>query len=388
VDSASIAADALAVHEITRQTVQHITIVAPQVTKSGGGQALHAADLSQHLRREGYSVQLLPIDPDFPTGAGWVRRAPYLRTILNQCLYLPSLWALRRSDIVHVSSASYWSFLLAPLPAMIMGRLFGKPVILNYHSGEAADHLARWGVLVHPWLSLADQIVVPSEYLRHVFASHGYGTRVIHNTVDTSRFPYRVRDPLRPRLLSTRSFEWYYGVDQTLRAFKLIQHAYPDATLEIAGAGSCERELRALARSLSLTGVRFLGPVAPSDVPSLHERADILVNSSLIDNQPLSILEAMASGMPVVSTGTGDIVNMIEHGISGTIVPQKDPAAMAAAVIFLLKYPDGARAMASRAVERLRRYSWKRVASQWSGLYAEMLQQRPSERPGGIRDAA
>jgi glycosyltransferase involved in cell wall biosynthesis len=173
-----------------------------------------------------------------------------------------------------------------------------------------------------------------------------------------------------------------------LRAFKLIQHAYPDATLEIAGAGSCERELRALARSLSLTGVRFLGPVAPSDVPSLHERADILVNSSLIDNQPLSILEAMASGMPVVSTGTGDIVNMIEHGISGTIVPQKDPAAMAAAVIFLLKYPDGARAMASRAVERLRRYSWKRVASQWSGLYAEMLQQRPSERPGGIRDAA
>ena len=368
--------------------MQHITIVAPQVTKSGGGQALHAADLSDYLRREGYLAQLLPIDPDFPTGTGWVRRVPYLRTILNQSLYLPSLLALRRSDIVHVSSASYWSFLLAPLPAMIMGRLFGKPVILNYHSGEAADHLARWGMLVHPWLSLADQIVVPSEYLRQVFASYGYSTRVIHNTVDTSRFPYRARDPLRPRLLSTRSFEWYYGVDQTLRAFKLIQRTYPDATLEIAGAGSRDRELRALARSLNLTGVRFLGPVAPSDVPALHEGADILVNSSLIDNQPLSILEAMASGMPVVSTGTGDIVNMIEHGITGTIVPQKDPAAMAAAVIFLLKYPDGARAMASRAVEGLRRYSWNRVASQWSALYADMMQQRPSERPGGIRDAA
>jgi glycosyltransferase involved in cell wall biosynthesis len=365
----------------------HITIVAPHVTKSGGGQALHAVDLAHHLRREGYAVHLLPIDPDFPPGARWVRRLPYLRTMLNQSLYLPSLLTLRRSDVVHVSSASYWSFLLAPLPAMLMGRVLGKPVILNYHSGEASDHLARWGLLVHPWLSLADEIVVPSQYLRQVFASHGYDTRVIHNTVDTRRFVYRMRDPLRPRLLSTRNFEWYYGVDYTLRAFKLIQCAYPDATLEIAGAGTREGELRDLTTSLGMTGVRFLGPVAPADMPALHERADILLNSSLIDNQPLSILEAMASGMPIVSTGAGDIANMIEHGISGTIVPEKDPAAMAAAVVFLLKHPACASAMASRAAGRLDRYSWNRVGDQWSSLYSDVMQRRPSERRGGVRDA-
>jgi glycosyltransferase involved in cell wall biosynthesis len=366
----------------------HITIVAPHVTKSGGGQALHAAGLAQHLRREGYAIDLLPIDPEFPAGARWVRRMPYLRTLLNQALYLPSLSALRRSDIVHVSSCSYWSFLLAPLPAMIMGRLFGKPVVLNYHSGEAADHLARWGLLVHPWLSLADEIVVPSQYLRQVFASHGYETRVIHNTVDTSRFQYRVRDPIRPRLLSTRNFEWYYGVDQTLRAFKLIQCTYPDATLDIAGAGSRDAELRELARSLGLTGVRFLGPVSPSDIPALHRRADVLINSSLIDNQPLSILEAMASGLPIVSTGTGDIPNMIEHGVSGTIVPPKDPAAMAAAVVFLLRSPGRAREMAARAVARLDRYAWDSVGAQWSALYSDVMRRRSSERPGGIRHAA
>jgi glycosyltransferase involved in cell wall biosynthesis len=271
---------------------------------------------------------------------------------------------------------------------MLTGRLLSKPVILNYHSGEAADHLARWGLLIHPWLSLADEIVVPSEYLRQVFASHGYEARVIHNTVDTSRFVYRVRDPLRPRLLCTRNFEWYCGVDQTLQAFKHIQRTYPDATLEIAGAGSGERKLRTLARSLSLTGVRFLGAVEPSDMPALHERDDILLNSSLIDNQPLSILEAMASGMPIVSTGTGDIVNMIEHGVSGTIVPQKDPDAMAAAVVQLLRHPVRARAMAARAAERLNRYSWNVVGAQWSALYSEMMQRRRSERPRGVRHAA
>jgi glycosyltransferase involved in cell wall biosynthesis len=349
---------------------------------------VHAADLAECLRREEYVVQRLPIDPVFPPGTGWLRRVPYVRTLLNQSLYLPSLWRLRRTDIVHVSSASYWSFLIAPLPAMFVGRLFRKPVILNYHSGEAADHLEHWGSLVHPWLRLADEIVVPSEYLQKVFAFYGYRTTVIHNTVDTSRFVYRVRNPLRPRCLSIRNFEWYSGVDQTLHAFRLLQHSYPDATLDIAGTGNREREYRVLARALGVTGVRFLGAVSPIDMPETHNRADILLNSSLLDNQPLSILEAMASGLPIVSTGVGDISNMIEDGVSGTIVPEKNPVAMAAAIECLLRQPERARGMASCAHQRLDRYSWSRVGSQWLAVYSGMAEPRHHEGSSGVRHAA
>ena len=96
----------------------------------------------------------------------------------------------------------------------------------------------------------------------------------------------------------------------------------------------------------------------------------------------------MASGLPIVSTDTGDIPNMIEHGVSGTIVPSKDPAAMAAAVVLLLSSPAYARAMASCAVARLDRYSWARVGAQWSALYSDVMRGRSSERPGGIRHAA
>jgi glycosyltransferase involved in cell wall biosynthesis len=365
-----------------------ISIVGPSMRVFGGGQALHAIGLAEQLRREGYAVHLLPIDPVFPPGTGWLRLVPYVRTIFNQSLYLPSLLCLRRTDIVHVSSASYWSFLIAPIPAMLMGRLCGKPVILNYHSGEAADHLAHWGALVHPWLALADEIVVPSEYLCRVFGSYGYRTRVIHNTVDISRFIYRRRHPLRPRLLSVRNFEWFYGVDHTLHAFSLFQRRYPDATLDIAGSGSCEAELQSLARSLNVVGVRFLGSVCSDEMPSVLDRADILLNSSLIDNQPLSILEAMASGLSIVTTGVGDIANMIEGGVTGTIVPEKDPAAMAAAAALLLEQPDRARSMASRAYERLDRYSWSRVGSQWSALYDDMMQRSQIKRAEGIRRAA
>jgi len=352
-------------------TRPRIAVIAPSNRKIGG-QALHASTLVEYLRDEGYEACLLPIDPEFPRGLTWAERIPYLRTLVTQSLYWPSLWRVCRADVVQVSSASYWSFLLAPLPALIAGRLFRKPVVLNYHSGEAADHLAHWGLLVHPWLALAHEIVVPSEYLRQVFAAYGYRARVIANTVDTSRFTYRAREPLRPRLLSIRNFEWYYAVEQTLHAFALIKRIYPDATLDVAGAGSQEADLRALARTLRLEGIRFLGPVAAAAMPAIHDGADIFLNSSLIDNQPLSVLEAMASGLPIVTTGVGDIANMVEHGVTGTIVPVRNPAAMAEAVIGLLARPDRAREMARRGYEQVHRYAWSRVGRQWSALYAEL----------------
>ena len=116
----------------------------------------------------------MPINPRFPAPLHGVRRYPGVRTLLNEALYVPSLACLRHVDVVHVFSASYWSFLLAPVPAMLAARSFGKRVILNYHSGEADDHLTHWGPLVHPWLRLVDDIVVPSAYLQDVFARHGY----------------------------------------------------------------------------------------------------------------------------------------------------------------------------------------------------------------------
>lgn len=352
-----------------------IAVVAPS-NRRIGGQALHASALVESLRTTGYEAQLMPIDPQRPRWLAWTERVPYLRTLINQALYWPSLLRLRRADVVQASSASYWSFLLAPVPAMLVGRLFGKPVILNYHSGEAADHLTHWGRLVHPWLTLADEIVVPSVYLQSVFASHGYRSRVIHNTVDTSRFTYRSRNPLRPRLLSIRTFEWYYGVDYTVRAFALVKRSYPEATLDIAGTGSQEGRLRDLAASLKLDGIRFLGAVSADGMPAVLDQADILLNSSLVDNQPLSILEAMASGLAVVTTGVGDIVNMVEDGTTGTIVPQRNPEAMADAVRSLLKEPDRARDMAGRAYARLDRYAWSTVGGRWAALYDDVRRRR------------
>jgi glycosyltransferase involved in cell wall biosynthesis len=350
-----------------------LVAAAPQIL---GGQGVQACTLIEGLGPVGYDVTFISINPRFPPGFQWLRRFPYVRTLLNQALYLPSLFHIRNADVVHAFSASYWSFLLAPVPAILGARILGKRIVLNYHSGEAEDHLAHWGVLVHPWLRLVDEIVVPSEYLREVFARHGYQARVIRNVVDTSRFRYRDRVPLRPRLLSTRNLEPYYRVDITLEAFALLRAQYPAATLTIVGYGSEERRLRRLAASLGTDGIRFTGRVEHPEISRLYEACDIFVNSSVVDNQPVSLLEAFAAGLPVVSTGTGDIAHMVRDGETGLIVPREDPAAMAKAIATLLENPEHALTMARRAREDIEGYTWPRVRTQWARLYEGLVDNR------------
>jgi glycosyltransferase involved in cell wall biosynthesis len=354
-----------------RSQLPKIAMVAPSLGILGG-QAVQAKVLADHLRLDGYDVQHVPINPPFPRGAGWLKRLRYIRTVANEGLYLPTLRKLRSADVVHVTSASYWSFLLAPLPAIVAARRWGKPILLNYHSGEADDHLAHWGSLVHPWLKMVDKIVVPSVFLKHVFARHGYEAEVIHNVVDTADFRYRERVPLVPEFLSVRNFEPHYGVENTLVAFAMIQTTFPAATLTIAGLGSQEAELKHLAQALGIRNVRFLGPVEPAAMPALYDAHSIFLNSSFVDNQPLSILEAMASGMPVVSTGVGDIPNMIEDGESGTLISTADPSALARAATLLLEQPDRAVLMAQRAKESLMRYDWANVGPAWAETYRRL----------------
>ena len=225
---------------------------------------------------------------------------------------------------------------------------------------------------MHPWLKMVDKIVVPSIFLKNVFARHGYKAEVIHNVIDTGQFRYRERLPLLPEFLSVRNFEPHYGVESTLLAFAMIQTVFPAASLTIVGQGPQEAELKHLAQALSVRNVRFVGAVDPAAMPDVYDRHSIFLNSSCVDNQPLSVLEAMASGMPVVTTPIGDIPNMVEDGESGTLVPVGDPSAMAKAATLLLEQPERAALMAQRAKESLMQYDWSKVGPAWATTYRRL----------------
>ncbi|HZI86750.1 MAG TPA: glycosyltransferase family 4 protein [Pyrinomonadaceae bacterium] len=336
-----------------------------------GGQAVQAVRLIDHLKEEtAVEVEFLPVNPRLPSVLRKLQAIKYVRTITTSSLYwLKLLTTVPDFDVIHIFSASYFSFLLAPVPAVIVSRLFGKKIILNYHSGEAEDHLQRWPRTSIPLLKCSDEIVVPSTYLVRIFSKFGLPAKVIFNVIDFERFTFRQREILRPVFFSNRNFEAHYGVDVVLRAFAVIQKRFREASLKVAGNGPCRDTLHKLAADLGLRNVAFLGTVAHEQMPALYNEADCFLNGSRIDNQPLSILEAFASGLPVVTTNAGGIPDMVTDGVTGMVVEMDVHEAVAKAAIDLIEHPEIAARLVTEARKECRRYTWEAVRTQWLDVY-------------------
>lgn len=336
-----------------------------------GGQAVQAVRLIEHLNQEpSVKVDFLPVNPRLPGVLRKLQSIKYVRTITTSNLYwLELLTTIPSFDVIHIFSASYFSFLLAPAPAIIVARLFGKRVVLNYHSGEAEDHLQRWPRTSIPLLKVADEIVVPSPFLVRVFAKFGLPATAIFNVIDFDQLTFRARGTLRPDFLSNRNFEAHYGVDVVLRAFAIIQKQFPDATLKVAGDGPCREALHRLAAELQLRHVEFLGMVGRERMAELYNEADCFLNGSRIDNQPLSILESFACGLPVITTNAGGIPDMVTHGVTGLVVEMDDYEALARSASDLIQQPELADRMVATAREECRRYTWEAVRNEWLRVY-------------------
>jgi len=311
----------------------------------------------------------VPVNPVPPEPLAALTRIKYVRTAVTQLCYWPLLLReLRRADVVHVFSASYFSFLLAPFPAVLVARLLGKPVVMNYRSGEAPDHLRR-SAIARSTLRSVEGNAVPSRFLQDVFASFGIRAQVIPNIVDVERFRFRRRPQLRPHLLSTRNFEALYNLPCTLRAFRIVQDRHPDARLTLVGGGSQEAALRSLAASLALRNVTFVGRVPPDEIWRHYADADIYLQTPDIDNMPTSVLEAYASGCPVVATTAGGVPAILTDGLNGLLVPCNDHQAAAGAILRLLDDAVLAQRIADAAFEGCTRYQWSSVREQWLDLY-------------------
>jgi glycosyltransferase involved in cell wall biosynthesis len=350
-----------------------VLIVAPSLGILGG-QAVQAARLLARFQAEpSLEVSFLPINPRLPGLLGKLQEIKYVRTVLTSVAYIATLLArVRAYDVIHVFSASYASFVIAPTPAILVAKLYGKKIVLNYRSGEAEDHLRRWRRTALPTIRLVDEVAVPSGYLVDVFARFGLHARSIYNFVETDRFRFRRRSPLRPVFLSNRNLEPLYNVGCILRAFAIVQRRFPEAALTVAGDGSQRAELEQLARELDLRNTEFIGRVEQARMHELCERADIYLNSSNIDNMPGSIIEAYAAGLPVVTTDAGGIPYILTHEETGLMVRCDDHEALAASAIRLLEDGELAEKLATNALAACRKYSWAAVRDEWLKLYFEL----------------
>jgi glycosyltransferase involved in cell wall biosynthesis len=244
--------------------------------------------------------------------------------------------------------------------------------VLNYHSGEAEDHLRRWRRSTLPILNLCDAIVVPSEYLVRVFALFGLKASAIFNIIELDKFAFRERNQLRPVFLSNRNLEPHYGVDCVLRAFARIQQQTPEASLTVVGDGSQREALEKLTTELNLQHTSFTGRVEHEQIYEHYTNADVFLNASRIDNQPLSILEAFACGLPVVTTNAGGIPDIVTDQKTGLVVAVDDCKTLAERATKLLCDRNMSITITKNAREECSKYTWEVVCEQWLRLYREV----------------
>lgn len=354
-----------------------IGLIGPLPPPSGG-MANQTRQLARLLAREGIAVELVQTNP--PYQPAWVARLWLIRALFRLVPYLKHLWcAIGHSDVVHIMANSGWAWHMFAAPAIWLAWLRRKPILLNYRGGLARQFLESSIRFVKPSLNRCQIIAVPSGFLEQIFAQFDVPTVVVPNIVDLSRFKpeQRKADKGQVRLVVTRNLEKIYDVPTALRAYAQIQQEVPRSELLVAGSGPERTNLERLTNELGIRDqVHFTGRLDPEEMAKLYRTADIVLNPSSADNMPNSLLEAMASGVPVVSTNVGGIPFMLEDRRTGMLVPVGDAPAMATAALEVLQNDSLRNRICMEAIREVESFTWEKVKGVLFHYYQESMMMR------------
>lgn len=348
-----------------------IALVGP-LPPPAGGMANQTRQLGELLRGEGTEVEVVQVNA--PYRPAWAEKLKGVRALFRLVPYLLHLWrAAGKADLLHVMANSGWSWHLFAAPAIWIGSVRGKPVVVNYRGGEAEPFLSRSADSVRASMRRAAILVLPSGFLKEVFDRFGMEGRIVSNIIDLVRFrPADVTRTPAAHIVVARNLEPIYGIDTALRAFARVAQARPDARMSVAGTGPQAAELQSLAASLGIADkVVFTGRLDRDQMAALYRDSDLTFNPSRVDNMPNSVLEALASGVPVVTTNVGGVPFIVEHEVTALLVPADDPQAMADAALRFLNDAAFAARIRAAGQDDVRRYAWSAVKNELLAVYAD-----------------
>jgi glycosyltransferase involved in cell wall biosynthesis len=392
--------------------VAMISVQASPLTRSGGatpdGQATHVAELSAALAELGHDVRVytrsdaagLPetvrvservevvhasVGPPEPLPAE--RLLPHLREFGD---WLADRW--RAGDWVpRVAHAHSW---LSGLAVTGAAGHTGTPVVQTYHAlgsvrrrhqgvadNSPPERIGFERMLGHT----VDRIVARchdevDELLR--MGVPRFRMTVIPSGVDSTRFrpdgPAVPRDPRRTRILTVGRLVERQGFSDVIRALRMV----PDAECLVVGGPPADtlsadphaRDLRSLASGCGVADrVRLVGAVPHAEMPRWYRSADVLVATPWYEPFGLPTLEAMACGVPVIGSAVGGLTDTIVEGLTGELVPARDPRALGIALRGLLSDRMRRFAYATAGADRVRQcYSWRRTAQRLAAVYSSL----------------
>lgn len=286
---------------------------------------------------------------------------------------LDMLWktfSLRNQiDYVLIDTYSTSGFWFAYLTSQLC-RLLGKKYIPILHGGNLPVRLKKNPKLCNQLFRNAFQNVAPSHYLLHEFQKVGFSNVIfIPNIIEIENYPFKERSQLAPRLLWVRALAPIYNPKMAVDVLSEFKKKYPESELCMVGPDKDDyaKEVKQYAQEKGLS-VTFTGRLPKEDWIALSKEYSIFINTTHLDNTPVSIMEAMALGLPVVSTNVGGIPYLLAQGKDALLVADNDVLGMVNAIEQLLNNSELSNQFSLNGRAKAASWDWKTVRESWNAL--------------------
>lgn len=293
---------------------------------------------------------------------------------------LSTLWSIfiyrNRYDIAQVDVYSGLAFNLSEVTCWAL-RLVGKRYILTLHGGNLPNYSQRYPKRVSRLLQSGWKVTAPSNYLRESLQQFRSDIILIPNPLTLAEYTFRLRSSPTPQILWLRAFHQIYNPILALKVIDTLRQRYPNIRLAMVGPDKHDGSLEQVQAKLHERGieqyVNIVGGVPKSDVPKWLDQYDIFLNTTFVDNTPVSITEAMASGLCIVSTNVGGIPALLTDQIEALLVPPDNVELMSAAIDRILTDQAFAKQLSGNARKRAEGFDWDILLKTWDALLTESI---------------
>jgi len=272
-------------------------------------------------------------------------------------------------DIVLIDVYSTQNFWYAIVIARL-SRLFNKRYIPILHGGDLKKRFENSTYATEKLLKNAYHIVSPSIYYKKEVLRLGY-QKVDHipNPIFINNYQFKERTVFQPKLLWVRAFNEIYNPLMAIKAFEIILKSHPLAELCMVGPEK-DTSMQACVKyaEAAKLPIKFTGKLKKREWIHLAIDYDIFINTSNIDNSPLSVIEAMALGLPIITTNVGGMPYLIDNELNGILIPKEEPEELAKWVDWISQHPEQTTNMTQRGREKVLNLDWNKIKKDWNDI--------------------
>jgi glycosyltransferase involved in cell wall biosynthesis len=314
-------------------------------------------DLALGLKRAGWSV---------------ITTSSYPGRFKRIVDFLVTVWRQRdKYQVAQVDVYSGLAFIWAELVCWAL-RLVRKPYVLTLHGGNLPTFSQIYGKRVRRLLKSSFAVTTPSAYLFEHMRPYCESLVLLPNSLELAAYQFRPRERPAPNLVWLRAFHHIYNPMLAVRITATLAVQFPDVKLTMCGPDKDDGSLESTKELAFELGVQDRitchGAIAKSEVPNRLHEGDIFLNTTRVDNTPISVLEAMACGLCIISTNVGGIPYLLKHESDALLVPDDDEVAMAEAVKRLLMEPGLAEKLSHNARRKVEDFDWFNIFPKWEKL--------------------